>query len=247
VRVTINGSGAILTHGDSLSGGGVIEFPINEPPEFASTLANYSVTGSAPSRKLKDRGHEIAVESPTPTAERAPSTGSGVTVTDGTTTVAATTVQTTGTVTDAGAGTALVSNGGGTGVPSSWTFNDNGEVNVSPTAGADLPLAIEAPDAPGDTVFSVGSTGETRVIGHDVGLPALTITVPNGQTAPRLRVQDGNGVEFFVNGKGNVSYQVGVGATSALDIFDENGDRIFKVAADGSVHIKTGTSIVADL
>jgi hypothetical protein len=34
LRVTINGSGAIVTHGDSLSGGGVIEFPINEPPEF---------------------------------------------------------------------------------------------------------------------------------------------------------------------------------------------------------------------
>jgi hypothetical protein len=75
MRVTINGSGAILTHGDSLSGGSVIEFPINEPPEFASTLANYTVTGSAPSRKLKDRGHEIAVETPSATAERAPDTG----------------------------------------------------------------------------------------------------------------------------------------------------------------------------
>jgi hypothetical protein len=62
MRVTINGSGAILTHGDSLSGGGVIEFPINEPPEFDDTLAAYTVTGSAPSRKLKFQGHEIAVE-----------------------------------------------------------------------------------------------------------------------------------------------------------------------------------------
>jgi hypothetical protein len=39
MRVTINGSGGIVTHGDSLSGGGVIEFPVNEPPEFARTLA----------------------------------------------------------------------------------------------------------------------------------------------------------------------------------------------------------------
>jgi hypothetical protein len=77
MRVTINGSGAILTHGDSLSGGGVIEFPINEPPEFVHTLSAYTVTGSAPSRKLKYQGHEIAVETPTSTAERAPSTGGG--------------------------------------------------------------------------------------------------------------------------------------------------------------------------
>jgi hypothetical protein len=76
MRVTINGSGNILTHGDSLSGGGVIEFPINEPPEFASTLANYTVTGSAPSQKLNYQGHEIAVETPTATAERVPDTSS---------------------------------------------------------------------------------------------------------------------------------------------------------------------------
>jgi hypothetical protein len=76
MRVTINGSGNILTHGDSLSGGGVIEFPINEPPEFASTLANYTVTGSSPAQKLNYQGHEIAVETPTATAERVPDTSS---------------------------------------------------------------------------------------------------------------------------------------------------------------------------
>jgi hypothetical protein len=79
MRVTINGSGAILTHGDGLSGGGVIEFPVNEPPEFDDTLAAYTVTGSAPSRKLRFQGHEIAVETPTSTAERVPDTGSGIT------------------------------------------------------------------------------------------------------------------------------------------------------------------------
>jgi hypothetical protein len=110
MRVTINGSGGIVTHGDSLSGGGVIEFPVNEPPEFARTLTAYTVTGSAPSRKLRYQGHEIAVESPTATAERAPDTASGgVTVTDGTTSVAASTVQT-GLVTDAGSGTLISGN-----------------------------------------------------------------------------------------------------------------------------------------
>jgi hypothetical protein len=77
MRVTINGSGAILTHGDSLSGAGVIEFPVNEPPAFDDTLAAYTVTGSAPSRKLRFQGHEIAVETPTSTAERAPVTAAG--------------------------------------------------------------------------------------------------------------------------------------------------------------------------
>jgi hypothetical protein len=74
MRVTINGSGGILTHGDSLSDGGLIEFPINEPPEFDDTLAAYTVTGSSPSRKLTYQGHEIAVETPASTAERAPNT-----------------------------------------------------------------------------------------------------------------------------------------------------------------------------
>jgi hypothetical protein len=77
MRVTINGSGAILTHGDSLSGGGVIEFPVNEPSAFDDTLAAYTVTGSAPSRKLRFQGHEIAVETATSTAERAPVTAAG--------------------------------------------------------------------------------------------------------------------------------------------------------------------------
>jgi hypothetical protein len=71
--------------------------------------------------------------------------------------------------------------------------------------------------------------------------------VPNDQTGPRVDVKDANGVEFAITGKGNVFYQVGVGATSVLDVYDENGNRVFKIGADGSVHIKTGTSIVADL
>jgi hypothetical protein len=173
--------------------------------------------------------------------------GGGLTVTDGVTTVAATTVQITGTVTDAGGGTALVSNGGGTGVPSSWTFNENGEVAVLPTGGANVPFLIEALDDPGETVFSVGVTGEVIVYAHDASLSGLTIHVPNDQTGPRVDVKDANGVEFAITGKGNVFYQVGVGATSVLDVYDENGNRVFKIGADGSVHIKTGTSIVADL
>jgi hypothetical protein len=59
----------ILTHGDSLSGGGVIEFPINEPPEFARTLAAYTVTGPAPTRKLTYQGHEVSVETDSATVQ----------------------------------------------------------------------------------------------------------------------------------------------------------------------------------
>jgi hypothetical protein len=74
MRVTIDGSGNILTHGDSLSGGSVIEFPVNELPGFPS---GWTVSGSAPSRKLRFQGHEVAVETPTAEAERVPSTGGG--------------------------------------------------------------------------------------------------------------------------------------------------------------------------
>jgi hypothetical protein len=74
MRVTIDGSGNILTHGDSLSGGGVIEFPVNELPGFPS---GWTVSGSAPSRKLLFQGHEVAVETPTSSAEVAPSVSAG--------------------------------------------------------------------------------------------------------------------------------------------------------------------------
>jgi hypothetical protein len=209
-------------------------FPFNDDGTLASTIGEHGAR--VPTQAALD-----ALE-----ALLGPG-GGGVTVTDGTTSVEATTVMTTGTVTDAGAGTALVSNGGGTGVPSSWTFNENGEVAVLPTGGANVPFLIEALDDPGETVFSVGVTGETIVYGHDASLSGLTIHVPNDQTGPRVDVKDANGVEFAITGKGNVFYQVGVGATSVLDVYDENGNRVFKIAADGSVHIKTGTSIVADL
>jgi hypothetical protein len=75
MRVTIDGSGNILTHGDSLSGGSVIEFPVNELPGFPS---GWTVTGSAPSRQLLFQGHQVAVETPAAEAERAPSTGGGL-------------------------------------------------------------------------------------------------------------------------------------------------------------------------
>jgi hypothetical protein len=78
MRVTIDGSGNILTHGDSLSDEGVIEFPVNELPGFPS---GWTVSGSAPSRKLLFQGHEVAVETPAGKAERVPSgtdtTGAG--------------------------------------------------------------------------------------------------------------------------------------------------------------------------
>jgi hypothetical protein len=74
MRVTIDGSGNILTHGDSLSGGSVIEFPINELPGFPS---GWTVSGSAPSRKLLFQGHEVAVETPSADAEVAPSVSAG--------------------------------------------------------------------------------------------------------------------------------------------------------------------------
>jgi hypothetical protein len=74
MRVTIDGSGNILTHGDSLSGGSVIEFPVNELPGFPS---GWTVSGSAPSRKLLFQGHEVAVETPTADAELAPSVSAG--------------------------------------------------------------------------------------------------------------------------------------------------------------------------
>jgi hypothetical protein len=202
VRVTINGSGAIVTHGDSLSGGGVIEFPINEPPEFARTLTAYTVTGSAPSRKLRYQGHEIAVESPTATAERAPDTASGgVTVTDGTTSVAASTVQA-GVVTDGGSGTAIAgtcvisdTDPGAIGAGNLWLDSAAQTEGIYPLFVRDPSNAFWLQASIGDTLSTDGipstSWGVVDGSGNQlrfitVGTNAITIDIDSaGGTAPR--------------------------------------------------------------
>jgi hypothetical protein len=212
MRVTINGSGAIVTHGDTLSGDTVIEFPINEPPEFASTISAYTVTGSAPSRKLKYQGHEIAVETPSATAERAPSTG--LTVTDGSTSVAATTFQPAGAVSDGGAGVAVES-------------TDVTATGTGVTASANHTATASGGDA------EVKSTATTDVGGADVTRFA-TVTDADGGQAVASSIATSQAHSATANSGANVNEGSG-NATTHNDAvsFDGNADASSTASAAG--------------
>jgi hypothetical protein len=236
MRVTIDGSGHILTHGDSLSDEGLIEFPINEPPEFTHTLSAYTVTGSAPSRKLKYQGHEIAVETPAGSAERAPDTGGSISggtisnlVTIDAAAVASADVPTLRIVppsdqADTGDAVFVIVDPGQSG------HVDNGVFEI--TADGTLYLGKNGayPQQLGQGALSVGSPPDFSGSVH--------ITSDATGTYPfRIRHVDAENQElvtlFFLTDGTLAYYAAGVST--------------FEVRPDGTVHIKTGTSIVADL
>lgn len=62
-----------------------------------------------------------------------------------------------------------------------------------------------------------------------------------------FRVRDNDGASFAIRADGSLRMQVKAAATSAFTVYDSNGVPVFQVNNDGSVHIKTGTSLVADL
>jgi hypothetical protein len=63
--------------------------------------------------------------------------------------------------------------------------------------------------------------------------------------AELLHIEQGN-ARFVVGYDGDVHIRA-TGAGSILDVKDAAGASVFRIDADGSVHIKTGTAIVADL
>ena len=73
--------------------------------------------------------------------------------------------------------------------------------------------------------------------------------VPENQVGPRLQIEgdDDSGSVFDLGHAGGLQIVPRADVTHVLDIFDAAGNRAFTVDADGTVHIKTGTSIVADL
>jgi hypothetical protein len=246
MRVTINGSGAILTHGDGLSGGGVIEFPVNEPPEFDDTLAAYTVTGSAPSRKLRFQGHEIAVETPAASAERAPDTGSGITngaddgpiaVSDGTNLTGSANLtwdEASNTL-----GLAAAENGGGT----IEAIGLGGQLFIRGQDGDDTHTGGEVQISTG---HSAGSSSGALAIetGHDLGggdSGAIVISTgvasdgASGDINIRVDPNDQSAVG------GNILIQAGTGQTgNGGDIFISAGSKITD-GTNGSVQILDGT------
>jgi hypothetical protein len=234
MRVTINGSGAILTHGDSLSGGGVIEFPINEPPEFVHTLSAYTVTGSAPSRKLKYQGHEIAVETPTSTAERAPSTGGGSVSVEGITgdTVNPATAIRAAAVTN-DAGTAVL-------LPVIFAATDPGAVGAG-----QLWLFVDANVADHANQYQLFIRNQT----DDGWLP---IGVGDTEGAIVVTAMGGNAEAWYARSVLTVRGRTGAGAGRAragFDVYDSAGSiaAILLLRDDGTVSLDSVAGAVESL
>jgi hypothetical protein len=66
MKVKVSGS-TITDYGDDVTAP-YVEFPINEPNDFESNTAAYTVTGSSPNRKLVKAGATVAVEAPSATS-----------------------------------------------------------------------------------------------------------------------------------------------------------------------------------
>jgi hypothetical protein len=236
MRVTIDGSGAILTHGDSLSGAGVIEFPVNEPPEFASTLAPTPSPAPRPLESSSTRATRSRSRRQPSTAERVPDTGgsfAGGTISNLVTidaaAVASADVPTFRIVppsdqTDTGDAVFVIVD------PGQSSHIDNGVFEITADGWLYLGKNGAYPQQLGQGSLSVGAPPDFSGSVH--------ITADGTGTYPfRIRLVDADNLElvtlYFMT-DGTLAYYAG-------------GTSAFEVRPDGTVHIKTGTSIVADL
>jgi hypothetical protein len=222
MRVTVNGSGAILTHGDSLSGAGVIEFPVNERPGFPS---GYTVTGSSPSRKLLFQGHEVATE------ENA-------------------SAQTGGGSFDGGDGTLRVTQETGTLLTPLRVVPAADQVGQGNTM-----IVVVAPGGDPDADFGIFEVTEDARLLVGPGTGAYPFQVNNGTVTARRATVKSISAQVFTFTARSGSGDTPAGDLASLFMFSDgtlayygtDNTSAFEVRPDGTVHIKTGTSIVADL
>jgi len=100
---------------------------------------------------------------------------------------------------------------------------------------------------PDDGRFFVKSTGAIEATNVEPSSTAFAFIVPDDQSSNRFLVGDEAGVEFIVRANGNISVIPNATATQIVQVFDSDANEVFRVSADGTVHIKTGGSIIADL
>jgi hypothetical protein len=213
MRVTIDGSGNILTHGDSLSGGSVIEFPVNELPGFPS---GWTVAGSAPSRKLLFQGHEVAVETPTAEAERVPSNGGG------------------GIANTAPAGSIAVSDGTDITGSANLTWDDVGNV-LGLAAAENGGGTIEAIGV-GGQLFIRAHAGDATHVGGEV---SMTSGVSNGYNGGSISIKTGD--DTGGGDAGGIVIETGFATDGASGDIDIRVDPNDLSGTGGNVLIQAGT------
>lgn len=134
--------------------------------------------------------------------------------------------------------------GGGWGVTEEGGLSADLTAN-DPLAGNALSLTLPG----GDAWFNIGPAGSWDAVADPAiqgGGVVFKLTAPNS-TARFMVADDGDGGTFEVRAEGNVAIVPTAAATRALQVYDAAGNEALRVDADGTVHIKTGGSIVADL
>lgn len=158
------------------------------------------------------------------------------------------------------------------GIPAQWTVAPNGGLTITPDDDTVPALDLRMP---GGTPVAIGITADVSSGAWGVGNLGTTV-LPSGDQAnslfavgaveiggwydpgvdnpattnPPLHITNWDGDDLVtVNAEGTVEVSPSnLGATDAiLTISDENGDPVFEVRNDGSVHILMGTTVIADL
>jgi hypothetical protein len=156
---------------------------------------------------------------------------------------------------------ALVEDGGG-GLPSQWTVG----LSDVPSGFGDGALQIEL-DSDGFALNLVSPTGHEFAVDLQSSSPKISFELANGAEA---RIENDASVYLYGRDNGssnpwlwfyrtvpsgpsagqkNVTIDLRSDAANRQTIFDDDGNAVFQIRTDGSIHVKTGaaTALVADL
>jgi len=146
--------------------------------------------------------------------------------------------------------------GGGAEFPPEWTVGADGSLQITPSdepGGASL--WVDGVGDSGNALFlrlPADSTGS--LIQANVGVATAFMADFDGSVTVGRQLKIGGGDPWFANADGlqvysgdgqRLVFQIRGGG--AVQVYDSTESLAFKVDTDGSVHIKTGTSVVADL
>jgi hypothetical protein len=143
---------------------------------------------------------------------------------------------------------ALIADGEAT-VLNGWTVEEDGGLFVDKGEDEEPPSSIIDALLPDGSRFRVRGTAAVLIDrGSTVEQVALDVQVPDDTTAPRFNVADDSNVGFFtILAKGMVQFGAATGASHILRVFDDEANVVFQIDTDGTVHILTGGTVVADL
>lgn len=176
-----------------------------------------------------------------------------------------------------GTRTQIEGGGGGGSLPDEWTVGAGGQLVIAPDTLTAPYLELDAPagafgtalrikDENDEPVFEVQAESGTDIYAQAANIAALDVhsvaDADDGNPVFRVRpdLNGGHATVFEVDSNGACrvtsrdAFAIPMllfGFTGQvlplLEIQDSNGNKLFQVRPDGSLHIKTGATLVADL